>query len=267
MRSLAFFFLCSALASSSLVACKKDASKALSAIEFQTNAKAAYEEALKSFYERDWLLVPQLMDEVKREYAGTRYARLAQLRKADAQFHAAEYVDSITSYREFLRDFPNDPEVPFARYRVVMCQFNSRGESSVQPPLEERDLVMVRDTDRSINAFLRDYPNYPEQEQLHYMQLWVRGMLARHELYVGRFYLKRDNYDAAIARAEYTLENYKSTGLEAEALVLLGETQLKKGDKEAARLAFQIVLSRYPNCPFIEAVQRFMKKVDEKPNL
>ncbi|MCH2108031.1 MAG: outer membrane protein assembly factor BamD [Polyangiaceae bacterium] len=259
MRPLVLAALIATSTAVGVVGCKKDASQALTALEFQTNAKAAYELALESFYRGEWVVVPELMAEVKREYAGTRYARLAQLRIADAQFHAGEYPESVTSYREFLRDYPNDPEVPYARYRVILCQFESRGESSMQPPLEERDLASVRDADRGITRFLRDYPHYPEMERILYMQEWVRGMLARHELYVARFYLQRDNYRAAIARAEYALVNYSSTGLEPEALVILGETYLKNGQREEAREAFQIVLNKYPTSPFVAPARRFIK--------
>ena len=64
----------------------------------------------------------------------------------------------------------------------------------------------------------------------------VTGLLARHELYVARFYLDRDNFDAAVARCEYALTNYSGLGLEPEALVLLGETYLKMKETEKARV-------------------------------
>ncbi len=238
--------------------CTKNRKEALSAVEFQRQAKAAYEKALEAFHDRDWVSVPTLMAEVKREYAGTKWARLAQLRIADAEFHQKSYPEAITSYREFLREFPNDEEVPYARYRVALCQFESRPSTALAPPLEERDLVNVRDADRSIAEFLRDYPNYKHREHLLYMQEWVRGMLARHELYVARYYLDRNKLDAAIARTEYALLNYKDTGLEPEALVLLGETHMKRHEPHEAARAFEIVLNRYPESRFVKPATNFM---------
>ncbi|HSC86051.1 MAG TPA: outer membrane protein assembly factor BamD [Polyangiaceae bacterium] len=239
--------------------------RALSAAEFQRNAEAAYNAALETFYDRDWISVPVVMEEVKKEYAGTRFARLAQLRIADAQFHQGNYAESITAYREFLRDFPNDPEVPYARYRVVLCHFQARGESSMSPPLEERDLVNVRDADEAITSFLKDYPAYPKREDLLYMHLWVRGMLARHELYVARYYLNRDNFEAALSRAEYALRNFRETGLEPEALVLLGETQMRRGERSAAKAAFEQVLNHYPASPFVIPARNFIAEIERDP--
>lgn len=238
--------------------CSKNRKEALSAVEYQRRAEAAYNKALEAFHDRDWVGVPLLMGEVKREYAGTRWARLAQLRIADAEYHQGSYPEAVTSYREFLREFPNDSEVPYARYKVAVCQFESRGSTIMAPPLEERDLVNVRDADRSISDFLEDYPNYKKREHLLYMQKWVRGMLARHELYVARYYLDRNKLDAAIMRAEYALANYKQTGLEPEALVLLGETHMKRGEPEEAAGAFQIVLDRYPDSSFTVPARKFL---------
>jgi len=243
---------------SATASCSKQPQAAMSAEEFQASAQAAYEHGLTAFLARDWVANATRMEAVKREYAGTRYARLAQLRIADGHFHQKDYPEAITAYREFLRDFPSDEEVPYARYKVIDCQFQSRGESVMSPPLEERDLVNVRDASASIDAFLRDYPAYPERERLLYMRTWVRGMLARYELYVARYYLRENHYAGALSRIEYALVTYKDTGLEPEALVLLGETQLKKGDRAEAKAAFELVLERYPSSPFVEPARRFL---------
>lgn len=255
------------LALSGTASCAKAVSPPRNSEAFLQAAEAAYYEALESYHDQDWVAVPMEMGEVKREYAGTRWARLAQLRIADAQFHARSFQEAITAYREFLREFPNDIEVPYARYKVAVCQFEARGDSKLSPPLEERDLVNVREADASIGKFLEDYPNYPERENLLYMQSWTRGMLARHELYVARYYLDRDKLDAAIARTEYALVNYKSTGLEPEALVLLGETYMKKRSPEQAKAAFEIVLQKYPESPFAVPAQKFLTRLAEAPPL
>lgn len=244
------------------VGCASKQTEPLSAAEFQANAKAAYEDALERFHRRDWAATSAQMDEVKRQYAGTRWARLAHLRIADAQFKQSEFAEAITTYREFLKDYPTDPDVPYARFQVIVCQFESRGESVTAPPLEERDLANVLDAYQTIEAFQRDYPEYPEHVRLEYMRSWVHGMLARHELYVARYYLSRDNFDAAISRTEYALRTYVDTGLEAEALVLLGETQMKRGERDKAREAFDLVLARYPKSPFVEPARRFLARVD-----
>ncbi len=247
----------------SLPACGGDQKRPQTAEEYAESARQAYEEALESFYDHDWVGVMPLMEEVKREYASSRYARLAQLRIADAHFHQEAFPEAITAYRDFVRDFPNDPEVPYARYRIILCQFKSSGESALMPPLEERDLAVVRDAHESLRAFIRDYPDYPKRDELDYMMAWVKGMLARYELYVARYYLKRDNFDAAVSRTQYALTSYEDTGLEPEALVLLGETYMKQGEEQKARATLNSVIERYPASPFTVPARRFLVQLGE----
>lgn len=242
--------------------CSKGQGTPLTAAQYQANAEAAYNEALQAYFKKDWVNVPIQMGQIKKEYAGTKWARLAQLRIADAHFYDSSYPEAITAYREFLRDFPSDDQVIYARYMVIRCQFEARGESMTAPPLEERDLANVHDASQSIDSFLRDYPGHPERAQLLYMRKWVRGMLARHELYVARYYLAKSKYKAALARTEYTLVTYKDTGLEAEALVLLGETHMKNRQPEEARAAFNLVMERYPDSPFVDPATRFLGELE-----
>jgi outer membrane protein assembly factor BamD len=232
----------------------------LTAAQFQANAEGAYEQALQAFFQKDWTNAITLMEDVRKQYAGTKFARLAQLRIADAHYHQAEYTEAVTIYRAFVRDYPSDPELRYARYREILCLFDSRGESLFSAPLEERDLVNIQDANRAIAEFQRDFPDY-EPARMTYMYQWVRGMLARHELYVARYYLDRANFAAALSRAQYAVSNYQDTGLEPEALVLLGETHMREGHRPEAQAAFDLVLVRYPKSPFAEPARRFLAEL------
>ena len=243
--------------------CAGDKKKAESPVEYAANAKKAYEGALEAFFDHDWEVVKPRMEEVKREYGYSRYARLAELRIADASFHQENYAEAVTGYKSFVHDYPNDPEVPYARYRVTRCQFLSSGDSPIMPPLEERDLSSVRDAYETITAFLSDYPNYKKRDELEYMLAVVSGMMVRHELYVARYYLDRGNFEAAISRCEYSLKTYRDTGLEPEALVLLGETYMKKRERKKARRLFSHVLEQYPSSVFTVPARKFLALMSE----
>ncbi len=263
MRKRQILLIVLGLAGATSAGCASEEKRAQSPVEYAANAKKAYEEALEAFFDHDWELVKPRMEEVKRKYGYSRYARLAELRIADAAFHQEDFPQAVTGYKSFVHDYPNDPEVPYARYRVARCQFLSSGDSAIMPPLEERDLSSVRDAFETITAFLSDYPDYKKRSELEYMLAVVSGMMVRHELYVARYYLNRDNFDAAIARCEYALNTYKNTGLEPEALVLLGETYMKKKERRKARETFAHVLSRYPDSAFTVPASKFLALLGE----
>lgn len=262
MRALLSVLLACAVAAGS-VACKGPNRQANSPLQYTENARRDYEAALKAYFDRDWEEATTLMQEVKRKYSYSRYARLAELRIADADFHQEKYPEAITGYKGFVHDYPNDPEVSYARYKIARALYEQSSQSLLMPPLEERDLAAVNDAYSTIKEFLQDYPNYKRARELDYMLEVVTGLLVRHELYVARFYLNKDNYDAAVARCQYALRNYENSGLEPEAMVLLGETYLKMKQRKKARAVFEHVLAMYPASPFSLPAKHFLQTIGQ----
>ncbi len=249
-----------ALAIPCLVACDKEY-RAVSAIDYSEKAKRDYDAAMDDFDGKNWEAARQKLSEVKRNYGYSRYARLAELRLADADYEQDKFAEATAGYKAFVHDYPNDPEIPYARYRVTMTQYDAVSASFLLPSLEERDLAYVNDAHTSIRAFLNDYPNSEHAPQLAYMQSVVTGLLARHELYVARFYLSRDKFPAAVARIQYSLRSYPNSGLEPEGLVLLAEVYLKTKERLKARTALELVLARYPSSPFAVPAKNFLARL------
>ena len=249
-----------------LAACDKD-SHANAPLDYSENAKRDYDAAMEAFDSHNWEGFNQMMSEVKRKYGYSRYARLAELRLADADFQQEKYAEATAGYKAFVHDYPNDPEIPYARYQVTRTQYDAVSQSFLLPALEERDLASVNDAHTSIRAYLNDYPNSSHSAELDYMQSVVTGLLARHELYVARFYLDRGRFDAAVARIEYSLHSFADSGMEPEGMVLLAEVYMKEHERQKARAVLELVLSRYPTSPFIVPARRFLGELAllEKP--
>jgi outer membrane protein assembly factor BamD len=245
--------------------CVETAAPVASAAQYQQSAKQAYDTAVEEFLAANWEYASQKMIAVQRNFAYTPYARKAQLRLADIAFHQDKFPEAISQYKAFVHDHPNDPEVPYARFKAIQAQFKTSNATVFQPPLEERDLAAVRDAHTSVRAFLADYPNYKHQDELRYILESVSGMLVRHELYVARFYLQKDEYTAAVHRVQYALRNFENTGMEPEAAVLLGEIYLKQGERRKAQAAFEHVLATYPASGFAIPAQRFLDFMKQGP--
>jgi outer membrane protein assembly factor BamD len=232
-----------------------------SPLQYTENAKRAYDDALTEYFDGDWEDAVPMLEDVKRRYAYSRYARLAQLRIADAAYEQENYPEAATGYRGFVHDYPNDPEVVYARYKIAKSLFNQRTDSVLLPALEERDLVTVDEAYQAIRSFIQDFPSYKKRPELDYMHQVVAGLLARHDLYVARFYLQEDRFEAAVARVEHALKAFPSSGLEAEALVLLGETYLKMHKNQDARDTFERVLHEYPESAFAVPARGFLGRL------
>lgn len=255
-----------------LAGCDREPAK--TALGYTADAKRAYEAALEEFSAHNWVESQTAFREVKRKYGYSKYARLAELRIADADFEQEKYAEAVRGYRQFVHDHRSDAdEVSYARSRIAEAQYREVGDSFLLPTGEERDQANVSDSFKELRSFLHDYPQAAESPHMRELLADITARLVRHELYVARFYLRRDNYDAAVGRILYALRTYADPagkdlgtrnvgGLEPEALVLLGETYLRMHRWTDARAAFDTLLQRYPTSALVlhaEAYLAYMK--------
>ncbi|HEX9297482.1 MAG TPA: outer membrane protein assembly factor BamD [Polyangiaceae bacterium] len=246
-----------------LAACGGAATPTGSALNYTEEAKRAYDKAMLAFEEHDWEEARTLFKEVKRKYSYSRYARLAELRLADTDFASDKLSEGITGYRSFVHDHRTDPEVPYARFRICKGLFEQINEGGfLLPPIEERDQATNGEAYKELSSFVGDYPVGPYSSQTRYMLRVVSGRLVRHELYVAHYYLRHDEFQAAVGRCQYALRTYDDSGLEPEAMVLLAETYLKMHKAADARSTLSQVLAKYPASPFSTAARNFLLEIE-----
>ena len=234
-------------------------------MNYSEDAKLAYDKAMEAFNERDWEKARVLFKEVKRKYSYSRYARLSELRLADTDVNAEKLSEGIQGYRAFVHDHRTDPEVPYARYRICKALFEQITDGGfLLPPLEERDQATSTEAYRELSTFVKDHPTGVYAKQSRYMLAVITGRLVRHELYVAKYYLKRDEFYADFTRTQYVLKTSSGSGLEPEALVLLGETYLKMHKNAEARTVFNEMLAKYPAAPFSNAAKNFLLEMDQQ---
>lgn len=258
-----------------LAACEKSEPKTV--LSYTADAKRAYDEAMLSFDSHNWIEAQALFREVKRKYSYSKYARLAELRIADADFEQEKFAEGIRGYRQFVHDHRSDvEEVAYARSKIAEAQYSQISESFLLPSADERDQAVIIDAFKELKSYVHDYPNAKESEKIKKLLADVTARLMRHELYVARFYLHRDNFEAAVLRIQYAMRTFAGgpsardpsgdidSGLEAEALLLLGEVYLKMHKFDDAREAFGVLLKDYPRSPLVVQASNYLAYMKER---
>src|SRR5262249_26026766 len=144
--------------------------------------------------------------------------------------------EAIEGYRDFIRVHPAHPEVAYAQFRMADAYFRQIPDDwFLAPPAYERDQGPSRNALEQLKKFVHDHP---EDERVPRAQKMIRktlSLLARHELYVARFYLRRGAINAAVMRLRTLLSTYHGSEIDAEALLLLGRTYLEIPNRRLAR--------------------------------
>src|SRR5580704_8336849 len=104
------------------VACEGEQPKTV--LGYTEDAKRAYEAAMAEFDAHNWLDAQVMMREVKRKYSYSKYARMAELRIADADMAQDKFSDAIREYKEFVRAHRSDGDnIAYARAKIAEATY------------------------------------------------------------------------------------------------------------------------------------------------
>ena len=230
-------------------------------LQYTAEARQAYRQAMRHFKDREWESAKQAFERIRNDYSQSSYARWAELRLADILLEQEEFASAVGAFKAYMQSHRLDAAAPYAHFRVCEGLYSQISDSVMLPAQEERDQNVLEDTYAELLKFQQEYPESRWNDRVSFMLLDVTGRLARYELYVARYYLRRDNFVAAAARARYALTKYENSGLEPEALVLLGETYLKMKKRELAKKSFEQVIEVYPGSPFVAPARKFLDQI------
>ncbi len=189
---------------------------------------------------------------VKESYSSPALITLAELKIADAYFDNKSYIEAAAEYENFRKLHPTHEKADHALYRLGLCYYKQiSGIDTDQTP--------VKNAVTEFEAFIKLYPQSGYAAEVREKLAECKIKQAEYEIYVGRFYFRTDNYQAAIKRLEGELHEFPTTPANDEALFYLGKAYILTGDKAKGRDVFNRLFKEYPLSQFIGKAKSFME--------
>jgi outer membrane protein assembly factor BamD len=219
------------------------------AVDYSVSAQKNYEKGLKELENKDWIAASKYFGFIKTRFPYSKYAVLAELRIADAEFGAEQYLEAIDSYRLFIKFHPTHEMVAngYASYRIGESYHRQlSGDFWMFPPSFEKDQSATEDAVNELKSFLDKYPDSPYRDKAKDIINRVGKRLASHEWYVARYYWDRGKPMGTVIRLRRLLERYRGVGYDEEALWLLGRAYVAVSMPDRARGAWSELVDKYP---------------------
>jgi outer membrane protein assembly factor BamD len=219
------------------------------AVDYSVSAAKNYEKGLKELENNDWIAASKYFGFIKTRFPYSKYAVLAELRLADAEFGAEQYIEAIDSYRLFIKFHPTHEMVAngYASFRIGEGYFRQlSGDWWMFPPSFEKDQSATEDAANELKSFLDKYPDSPYRDKAKEIIIKVGKRLADHEWYVARYYWDRGKPMGAVIRLRRLLERYRGVGYDEEALWLLGRAYVAVAMPDRARGVWTELVNKYP---------------------
>lgn len=183
--------------------------------------------------------------EVERLYPYSDWARRALIMQAFTYHKAKEYEDARQASQRFLDYYPGDEDAAYAKYLLALSYYDQIDEVGRDQGLTFQALQALRDV-------IEQYPN-SEYARSSIMKFDLAfDHLAAKEMEIGRYYLKRGNYTAAINRFRVVVQDFQTSTHTAEALHRLVEAYLALGFNAEAQTAAAILGHNYQSSPFYQ---------------
>ena len=214
-------------------------------------ASGGYEKAIE-YYEK-----------LESRYPFGKYAHQAQLDVAYAYYKADEPESALAAADRFIKFHPGHPAVAYAYYLRGLTNFNrSLGFLARFTPTDnsQRDPGAALDSYKDFEHVVKNFPNSDYAEDARQRMLYLRNNLARYEVHVARYYIKRGAYVAAAQRASYVVENYQRTPAVKDALEVMIDAYTRLGMKDLAADAQRVLALNKQSGAIIPDPQKLQEK-------
>jgi outer membrane protein assembly factor BamD len=163
-----------------------------------------------------------------------------------------EYEEARVAAQRYLDFYPGDEDAAYAQYLMALSYYDEIDEVG-------RDQGLTFQALQSLRVVIEQYPDseYAKSAMMKFDLAFDH--LAGKEMEIGRYYLKRKNYPAAINRFKVVVQDFQTTTHTAEALHRLVEAYLALGFADEAQTAAAILGYNYQSSPFYEDSFRLLK--------
>ena len=182
-----------------------------------------------------------------------RYAEQAQAELIYAYYMNSQFEASQSAAERFINLHPRHSHTGYAFYMKGLAAFTDDSglfSRYFQSDLAKREVVMAQTSFGELSEFISRYPESKYVPHAKQRMIYLRNLLAEHEIYVADFYMKRGAYLAAIGRAKYVIENLPNTPQTPFALSILVEAYEILEYEELRKTSLEVLNANYPNFDF-----------------
>ena len=201
------------------------------------SANELYNKAAGELDSANYQRAIELYQKLETRYPFGRYAMQGQLDIAYAYYRSDEPEQAIAAADRFIKLYPQNPYVDYAYYMKGIVNYNrSVGfiDRFVPTDASQRDPGAALDAFQDFAVLVERFPDSKYATDARQRMLYLRNNLAKNEVHVARYYMKRGAYIAAANRAQYVIERFQRTSAVEDALEILIDAYDRLGEDKLA---------------------------------
>ena len=201
--------------------------------------KEIFSDGLTSLKKGDFKKANLNFENISLNFPFSSLASRSEIMSAYSLFENNELKKAIIKLNDFIEMNPKGELTQYAHYLLAMCYYS-------QISTEGRDPSLTINALNSFRLIETKFPNTKYGKDSKLKIQFLENSLARNELNIGKFYLKKGAPASSIKRFKFILQNYQNTSVIPETLYRLSEALLIIGLKEEAIKSSAILNYNFP---------------------
>ena len=246
----------------SFLSCTKKEEKVEIIIDdvIETQMLESYKKGLKALDEGDALYAARHFTDAELLFPQSEWAPKSLLMAAYSYYSQDYFADAIAELERFIKTYPQSNRLDYAYFLLATCYY----EKIIDEKKDLEPLIKAKETFKFV---IQKYPSTDFALDAKFKLDLIDETLAGKEMYIGRYYIKKEKWIAAINRFKYVVDNYNSTIYIEEALHRLVELHYKIGLIEESKKYAAVLGYNYQSGEWYEvSYQIFNKEFEPKDN-
>ncbi len=221
-------------------------------------AEVLYNQGLALVEKNDFDGAAKKFADLDRQYPFSSWSKRALIMQTYANYTGRNYDETITAGKRYLGLYPASDDAAYAAYMVANAYYNQIPDITRDQERSEKALLAMREV-------VERWPKSEYAPDAKFKLQVIRDQLAGREMEVGRFYLKKRNYTAAINRFRVVIANYQTTNQIEEALARLTEAYLALGIVNEAQTAAAVLGHNFPDSQWYKDSYKLLQSRGMEP--
>ena len=213
----------------------------------------AYKEAYEELESGDVIYAAKKFNEAELLYPQSEWAPKSVLLAAYSYYSLNYYDEALSELNRFFKKYPKHKNIDYAHFLYAMCYY----ENIVD---EKKDLEPLLISKKRFQFIVQNFPDTDFAQDANFKINLINDVLASKEMYLGKYYIKKQKWAAAINRFKNILELYGTTIYVEEALHRLVETNYKIGLIEEAEKYANLLGYNYQSSQWYEQSYKIFNK-------
>jgi len=209
----------------------------------EQSVEALYNSAVNALEQEQYQIAAQRFDEVERQHPYSKWATKSQIMSAYSLYMLNKFDESIIALDRYIQLHPSSKDTAYAHYLKGLAYYEQISDVG-------RDQLM---TERAAGAFAELIKRFPESEYARDAKIkfeLTNDHMAGKEMSIGRYYLDRKMYLAAINRFQSVVDKFQTTTHVPEALHRMVESYMALGLVDEARKVAAVLGHNYASSPW-----------------